>query len=72
MSHDRKPGKVRVVGTAPPARRADDRTAIAVQPPAGAGTTPSPPARRTGLLLAALFVAGCAVGGAGATALGLV
>lgn len=71
MSHDQKPGKVRVVGgrSAAPSRRHDDLapgadetgSALAV---AGERDTAGEAGRgRSQLLLAALFVAGCAIGG---------
>ena len=73
MSQDRKPGKVRVVGTATPDRRRTDPVTITVEP--AAVSIDAPAAEASGgkgtLLLSALFVAGCAAGGAGMTALGI-
>ena len=69
MSHDQKPGKVRVVGgqAAAPSRRSDDSVlddpasvlAVATQ---NESTKNGP--GQSKLLLAALFMTGCAIGGA--------
>lgn len=72
MSHDQKPGKVRVVGgrSAAPSRRRDDAALDAEEPGsalvvAGEGDTAGEAGRgRSQLMLAALFVTGCAIGGA--------
>lgn len=64
MSHDQKPGKMRVVaGAAPVAhRRRGDLAADASQASSTPAATPS--ARKPALLLGILFVVGCAAGGA--------
>ncbi len=61
MSRDQKPGKIRLVsGAVPPQpeRRADDP-----KPPVAAPTEKAPK-RGPGLVLAILFLIGCAAGGA--------
>ena len=62
MSHDRKPGRMRVVGgaTGTPERRRNDAEQSA---PVAIAVVPVAP-KRSGRLLAALFVTGCALGGA--------
>lgn len=74
MSHDQKPGKLRVVGQASPGRR---RTDVVVASAAALPTTIDAPAadraaKKPVLLLSLLFVAGCALGGAALPLLGLV
>ena len=67
MSHDRKPGKMRLVGTAgAPTRRREDAgvVAIALVAPDGNAIAPDAAPKSSGRLLTALFVAGCALGGA--------
>lgn len=73
MSHDQKPGKVRVVGGAAALasrRRADVEPVASTISPADRGASAAAEVpRSTGrksmsLLLAALFVVGCGVGGA--------
>lgn len=70
MSHDQKPGKVRVVGGASAStRRRDDATTVGDATPTSAAVAEDAaipmPAKTGGRLLAMLFVAGCAIGGAG-------
>lgn len=76
MSHDQRPGRMRVVAQSAAERRASDAAAaagnapggLAVQGPGGAlqagapgaGTVASPTAK---LVLGAMFLIGCAVGG---------
>lgn len=68
MSHDQKPGKVRVVGGGADAvqhrRRADDAPAAVVADPTSETATAEPAPRKSTLLLPMLFVSGCAIGGA--------
>ncbi|NWK98898.1 hypothetical protein DM806_25190 [Sphingobium lactosutens] len=70
MSSDQRPGKVRVFSSgtaaAPPARRRSDRAEADVTPVAEPSQTPvsaAPPSGGGSLLLAVLFLIGCAVGG---------
>ena len=84
MSHDQKPGKVRVVGNAAavPQRRRNDVVIDAPASPASPGAAGSPAAAaasRAGataggrqVLLAVLFVIGCAIGGAALPLLGIL
>lgn len=77
MSHDQKPGRMRVVaGPAAEAQRRRDDGAVAQDTGAGADTGIAPAvaaasalatgkSSKTHRLLAVLFVAGCALGGAG-------
>lgn len=63
MSHDQKPSKVRLVSSAPAGAPAQDATGA----PAGDATAASTPAAKSGLspiMLAILFILGCALGGA--------
>lgn len=87
MSHDQKPGKVRVVGNAaaaPQRRRSDGSAAnaVVVSPSVAGGSVASgsagpgqPVAAGSGkppMLLVALFIVGCAIGGAVLPLLGIV
>lgn len=81
MSRDQRPGRVRVISPGEPAetldrRRGDEASEtdleVAVAPPAP--TTSAERATPSGLsplLVTALFMAGCAIGGAMIAALGL-
>ncbi len=70
MSHDQKPGKVRVVGGGDVqyGRRAGDVVNAVVTDPTSTATVAEdvgePVPRRSQLLLPVLFVSGCAIGGA--------
>jgi hypothetical protein len=77
MSSNQKPGKFKVVGTTPanPGRRIGDGADSGTAP--GAATIAARPGAagqsgKANLLLPALFVLGCATGGAGVVYLGLV
>ncbi len=65
MSRDQKPGKIRLVsGAAPPQPQAQpERRGDDPQPPVPASVEKAPK-RGRGLLLASLFLIGCAAGGA--------
>lgn len=77
MSHDQKPGRMRVVSNAAaaPQRRRDDGaepaavTAASAASPAGAPALAAPQGKPVKLLVL-LFIAGCAVGGAALPLLG--
>lgn len=79
MSRDQKPGRVRVVSSGvpaePPKRRRDDpdaSSAIAERETHGlARLERMPPATYSRIVMAMLFVVGCAFGGAAIAALGL-
>lgn len=66
MSHDRKPGRMRVVdgATGTPERRLSDRGPGAASPVAPDAMIPNTASRGPGRLYAILFVAGCGIGGA--------
>lgn len=77
MSHDQKPGKMRVVGNSASKRRRGDVDPFA----AGvAGRAPGTvvaggsvaPAKKSPVLLIAVFVIGCAIGGAALPFLGVL
>lgn len=79
MSHDQKPGKMRVVGSSASRRRGDVVPAAAGA--AGAAGTaagavianaPVAPARMSPVLLIIMFVIGCALGGAALPFLGVL
>lgn len=75
MSHDQKPGKMRVVGNSA-GRRRDDVAPISAAAAPVAGPAPGSDApeaaRKPVLLLAILFVVGCALGGAAMSLLGVL
>lgn len=66
MSHDRKPGRMRVVGGAPgtPERRLSDVASGAASPVSAELMVPNVASKGSGRLHAMLFIAGCALGGA--------
>ena len=65
MSHDRKPGKMRLVGAASaPERRLNEAEPSAPSSTVSEMIVPAAAPKSSGRLLAALFVAGCALGGA--------
>lgn len=83
MSQDQKPGRMRVVsgGTVaaapvPQRRRGDGANAVTVANESGHATAPAGavPARtgKAGLMLAILFLASCAIGGAALPLLGFL
>lgn len=75
MSHDQKPAKMRVVGNSMGRRRGDmvPAPAAVAPPPVRTGATEaSGTARKPILVLAGLFVLGCALGGAALPLLGVL
>lgn len=75
MSHDQKPGRLRVVSNAAsaPQRRRGDAASDAQQDVAGPATAPvATSSRKPALLLAMLFIVGCAAGGAALPFTGLI
>lgn len=75
MSHDQKPGRLRVVsgGASVPQRRRGDAESDAQQDGAPPATAPvAAPSRKPALVLAMLFMVGCAAGGVALPFTGLI
>ncbi|QIG79670.1 hypothetical protein [Stakelama tenebrarum] len=69
MTHDQRPGKMRLVADAKPAPARDNAASAPQLPPPPAETGPAPMGMGAKLLLGGLFLIGCAAGG---TAIALI